>query len=154
MARRLRRGLPEISKVIVDTSFLLPYVGLRVKEVSDEVMDWLEGIELYYPYAMVPELIGVVLKEARKMRLGTIPEQALRGLNSIMYGDTIHLITPVDQDLSTTYDLIKSGLSDLFDAILYATSRRTGITAITVDETLVDFLKKHGYSTDKILLLT
>ncbi len=71
-----------------------------------------------------------------------------------MYGDTIHLITPVDQDLSTAYDLIKTGLSDLFDAILYATSRRTGITAITVDETLVDFLKKHGYSTDKMLLLT
>jgi len=152
--KKLQGKLSKVDKVIVDTSFLLPYVGLKVREISDEVMEWLKGIELHYPYAMIPELMGTVIKVARKMKLRSIPESALRGLNLIIYGGFIRLITPTDQDLSIAYDLVKSGLGDLFDAILYATSKRTGITAITLDEALIEFLKKHGLSTGNMLLLT
>ena len=154
MVRRLRKKLPRVSKVIVDTSFLLPYLGLKVKEVSDEVMDWLESVELHYPYVMVPEVIGVVIKKARSMGLSAIPKEALQGFNTIIYGGFVNLIPPVDQDLSIAYGLIKRGLRDLFDALLYATSKRTGITAITVDEALLKFLRSNGFDTDNMVLLT
>lgn len=153
LARKSHVKLPDENRVILDTSFLLPYVGLKVKEISVEVMKWLENIDVYYPYAMIPELMGVVVKIARKKKLNTIPELALKGFNSIVYGDRVRLLTPVDHDLRIAYELVMKGLEDLFDAILYATSRRTGIKAVTLDEPLVEFLEKNGFKTDNIILL-
>ena len=154
LVRRSRRKLPRVSKVIVDTSFLLPYLGLRVEEVSDEVMDWLESVELYYPYVMVPEVIGVVIKKARSMGLSAVPGLALQGLNTVVYGGFVNMVPLVNQDLSIAYDLVKRGLRDLFDALLYATSKRTGITAITVDEALLKFLRSGGFEASNMILLT
>jgi len=48
-------------------------------------MDWLESVELYYPYVMVPEVIGVVIKKARSMGLSAVPGLALQGLNTVVY---------------------------------------------------------------------
>ena len=73
--------------VVLDTSFLLPYVGLKVKEIPSDVIELLEKVELYYPYIMISELIGMIFKVARRMRLRTIPEPALRSFNSIVYGE-------------------------------------------------------------------
>ena len=154
MERKLLGRLRKEGKVVLDTSFLLPYVGLRVKEIPDNVVELLKEVELYYPYAMISELIGVIFKVARKMGLRSIPELALRGFNSIVYGGVINLIYPVDRDLSIAYELIRSGLSDVFDAILYATSKRTGIKAVTTDKTLVDFLRARGFSIDNLILIT
>jgi len=64
------------------------------------------------------------------------------------------MIPLVNQDLSIAYDLVKRGLRDLFDALLYATSKRTGITAITVDEALLKFLRSGGFEASNMILLT
>lgn len=154
MARSLREKLLSESKIILDTSFLLPYVGLRVKEVRTEIMNWLREIDQYYPYMMIPELVGVIIRVSRKMNVDSIPDQALKGFNSIVYGDSIRLIEPMDEDLSIAYDLTRRGLRDIFDAILYATSRRLGIKAITMDSSLVEFLKRNNFEADNIILIT
>ncbi len=154
MARSLREKLLSESKIILDTSFLLPYVGLRVKEVRTEIMNWLREIDQYYPYMMIPELVGVIIRVSRKMNVDLIPDQALKGFNSIVYGDSIRLIEPMDEDLSIAYDLTRRGLRDIFDAILYATSRRLGIKAITMDSSLVEFLKRNNFEADNIILIT
>jgi len=154
LARSLREKLLSESKIILDTSFLLPYVGLRVKEVRTEIMNWLREIDQYYPYMMIPELVGVIIRVSRKMNVDLIPDQALKGFNSIVYGDSIRLIEPMDEDLSIAYDLTRRGLRDIFDAILYATSRRLGIKAITMDSSLVEFLKRNNFEADNIILIT
>ena len=154
MARSLREKLLSEGKIILDTSFLLPYVGLRVKEVRTEIMNWLKEIDQYYPYMMIPELVGVIIRVSRKMTMDSIPDQALKGFNSIVYGDSIRLIGPMDKDLSIAYALMRRGLRDLFDAILYATSRRVGIKAITMDNSLVEFLKRNNFEADNIILIT
>jgi len=69
-------------------------------------------------------------------------------------GSVVNLIHPVGSDLSIAYELIRSGLSNLFDAILYATSKRISIKAITTDEALVDFLRARGFSVDNLILIT
>jgi len=142
-----------VSEVIVDTSFLLPYIGLRVKEVSYDVINELREIKIHYPYLMLPELIGAVIKVAKKMGLENIPRYALRSFNSLVYGDEINLITPTEEDLRIAYELVRAGLSDLFDAILYATAERTGIKALTMDEELIEFLRNHGFRVDNLILV-
>jgi len=117
-------------------------------------MNWLREIDQYYPYMMIPELVGVIIRVSRKMNVDSIPDQALKGFNSIVYGDSIRLIEPMDEDLSIAYDLTRRGLRDIFDAILYATSRRLGIKAITMDSSLVEFLKRNNFEADNIILIT
>ena len=124
-----------------------------MKEIDTEIIKLFESIELYYPYVMLPELMSIVVKIARKKKLKSIPEIALRGFISIVYRDHIHMINSVDRDLRIAYDLILSGLKDLFDAILYASSRRTSIKIIILDEFLVRFLKENNINIDNIILL-
>ncbi len=160
MWRRLRKLVKQLQKellsekrIILDTSFLLPYIGLKIKEFDIENIKLLKNIELYYPYVMLPELIGTVIKIARRKMLKSIPETALKGFNSIVYGDHIHLINLVDQDLKIAYSLMLNGLKDMFDAMFYATSRRTGIKAITLDDSLVRFLKENNFNIENVILL-
>ena len=148
----LSEGKIILNMSILNTSFLLPH--LRVKEVRTEIMNWLKEIDQYYPYMMIPELVGVIIRVSRKMTMDSIPDQALKGFNSIVYGDSIRLIGPMDKDLSIAYALMRRGLRDLFDAILYATSRRVGIKAITMDNSLVEFLKRSNFEADNIILIT
>jgi len=54
----LSEGKIILNMSILNTSFLLPHVGLRVKEVRTEIMNWLKEIDQYYPYMMIPELVG------------------------------------------------------------------------------------------------
>ena len=118
--------------IILDASFLLSYVELKMKEVDTEDIKLFKNIELYYLYVMLPELIGTVVKIARKKMLKSIPGIALKGFNSIVYGDHIHLINLVDQDLKITYSLILNSLKDMFDAMLYATSRKQELKPLQV----------------------
>ena len=112
--KKLPRELLEIDKAIIDTPLPLPYIGLKVRGLSEEVMKKLNEIELYYPYIMITELIGVIMRKARRAGLSSIPKIALRNFNSIIYGEVIRLISPIDQDLEIAHNLITRGLNDLF----------------------------------------
>ena len=39
--------------------------------------------------------------------MDSISDQALKGFNSIVYGDSIQLVEPMDKDLSIAYDLMR-----------------------------------------------
>lgn len=153
MGKKLQEILSEVDSLILDTSFLLPYIGIRVKGIDEEISNYLEGIKLYYPYILLPELIGVIFKVSKKYRFERIPIEALNGLNTIIYGNDIRLLTPKSEDIEIAYDLIRKGLNDLFDALLYSTSIRTRIKVITGDKTLLNFLENKGFNTENILLV-
>ncbi len=138
----------------MDTSFLLPYVGLRVKELSIDLINELKKVKIHYPYLMLPELVGVMIKVARRMELKSIPKYALRGFQLISLWGEINLITPTEQDISIAYELMEVELSDLFDAILYATVERIGIKALTMDEELIEFLGIHGFKVNNLILVS
>lgn len=73
----MEKRLANLSELIVDTSFLLPLVGIKVKGIKDEL---LEGKAIYYPSLMLTELLAVIFKEAKKLKLGKVPEEAMKGL--------------------------------------------------------------------------
>ncbi len=102
---------------------------------------------------MIPELIGVLIKAAKKRKLTSIPLEALVGFNDIISEEKIELINPVSNDVEIIYNLINNDLNDLFNAALYATSMRTGICTVTFDSTLIKFSKNKGYHINNILLI-
>ncbi len=153
MVKRLQEILSGVNSLILDTSFILPYVGIKVKEVDSEIFTQFKSVKLYYPYALIPELIGVIFKVSMRMGLEKIPNNALIRFNTIVYGGDITLITPKSEDIEIAYNLIKKGLKDLFDALLYSTSIRTDIKIITGDRRLVEFLRENGLETRNIIMI-
>ncbi|BCS93703.1 PIN domain-containing protein [Metallosphaera javensis (ex Sakai et al. 2022)] len=144
----MEKRLAEISELLVDTSFLLPFVGIRVTDANLN----LEGKILHYPSLMLTELFAVIMKEAKKRRLASIPREALDGF--LYVGYEVNLIQPVEQDLIMTYEVIRNGWNDVFDAILYATHVRTSLPLVTVDERFVNFLSSNGFNVNGILLVS
>ena len=82
------------SSIIVDTTYLLPIVGLRVKGLNREDYEYiLENYRLFYPTLLLTELSAVIVKQARKKKLEKLPKQAVEGLNSIIYLEVINLVS-------------------------------------------------------------
>lgn len=101
--------------------------------------------KLYYPLLLLVELQGVVFKEVRKRSFREIPEKAVDGFISLVYGEHVEILPPAEEDLNTSYDLILSGWNDIFDAILYAVSKRAKMRVLTMDMAFKNFLKEKGF---------
>jgi len=124
---------------VIDTTFLLPYLGIRVRGLDEDV---LSSLSPCYPVIMLVELLGVLYKEAKKKELEELPEQALEGFNSIVYGKEVKLIFPTEEDLRLGYEVMRRGWKDIFDVMLYATAKRLEIKALTMDSSFKKFLKE------------
>ncbi|MEM2940539.1 MAG: PIN domain-containing protein [Thermoproteota archaeon] len=151
MEKRSRDNYPR--KLILDTSFILPYLGVKVIGIDEKDLGKItENYEPYYPLLLLVELQGVVFKEARKLSLKEIPKKAIDSFISLVYGEHVKMIPPAEEDLNTSYELISSGWNDIFDTILYAVSKRTRIKVLTMDTAFRNFLKEKKF--DHKLLLT
>ncbi|MEM2088759.1 MAG: PIN domain-containing protein [Thermoproteota archaeon] len=134
-------------KLILDTSFILPYLGVKVIGIEEKELEKITGsYETYYPLLLLVELQGVVFKEARKLSLKEVPKRAVESFISLVYGEYVKMIPPAEEDLYTSYDLISSGWNDIFDSILYAVSKRTKIKVLTMDTTFRKFLKENKFN--------
>ena len=133
------------NRFVIDTSYLLPLVGIEVEGLDDDTINKIFRLKLYYPSSLIPELVGVIIKEVKRNRLDEIPKEVVEGLNSIIYGGFVELIQLEGEDVKTIYDLIKDGCNDIFDAILYATGKRLGIKVLSMDKSFKKFLKEQGY---------
>ncbi len=139
-----------MNELLLDTSYVLPLVGVEVEGIDKEVYDRILKKKLHYPLALVAELVGVVAKEARKAGID-VPEEAVEGFNSIVFGGRIKLILPEGDDMRVACELIRSGWNDVFDALLYATAKRLGVKALTMDREFRKFLAKHGYDAELLV---
>jgi hypothetical protein len=119
----------EPSEVIVDTSFILPMVGVKVRGVD---LRLLADKTLCYPQLMLIELLAVMVKEAKALSLQFLPQNALRGFLNVLYSGEVKILSPTPDDVQIVYDVIRSGWKDIFDAVLYATSVTTNTSALTL----------------------
>ncbi|AWR95711.1 PIN domain-containing protein [Acidianus brierleyi] len=144
----MEKKLVNLSELIVDTSFLLPLAGIKVKGIENDLLD---GKTIYYPSLMLTELIAVIIKEAKKLKLSQIPEDAMKGLSYII--SNVRLISLGQQDLGIIYEIINNGWNDIFDATLYSAYKSTGVPLITMDKSFYEFLNRKGLDTNKIILI-
>jgi len=139
--RRLLKG----EKLLVDTSFLLPALGIRVER---EVM---EAIKCFHLFTICYLEVGVL--EAMWCVMKLVPHNKLdiveRGIEAIR--DSYELITPPSRAFIDAFKLYLSGHRDYIDNLMYATSRVLGIRFLTIDERFIDFLSSHGFPIDNIV---
>ena len=136
------RGKP---KILVDTSFLLPALGVEVeKEVMEAVKEFYR-FEVYYLEVSLLEAMWKILKVAPPGVLNRVRE----GLVAIF--ETYRQAKLPPEAYIDAYKLYREGHRDYIDNLLYATSLRLNIPLLTVDRELIEFLKRGGYPVDNVL---
>jgi len=139
-------------ELLLDTTYLLPYLGIRVRGVESRRLDRaLRSYRLLYPLVMLAELEGVLYKVSRDRGMDRLPRAALDGFNSIAHGALVELVPPTDDDLEVGYRVISAGWSDLFDAALYATAERLDVQALTLDDSFREFLRRRGFNYKRLV---
>lgn len=138
------------NELLLDTSYAPP-VGVEVEGISEEDYAAILTKRLHYPLALITELVGVITKEAKKAGIDDVPEEAVEGFNSVIFGGRINLVLPEGDDLRVAYDLIKSGWNDVFDAMLYATAKRLEMRSLSLDRKFKKFLEERGYEAELLV---
>lgn len=127
-------------RVLIDTSFILPSLGI---DVGQEVSKGLKGLadikaEIYYSHFSILESLWVA---ARLSTSTTFDGESFSlGLRSIIEGGRYR---KVEEDSKTFNDALKLyilGHKDMIDNILYANSVRLNIKLLTLDNKLKEFI--------------
>jgi len=137
------------SRLLLDTTYLLPIVGVDVEGV-EKILTILEelyrskAVEVYYTPFNLLEIIGKISK------LEYDEERVRAGLIAIK--SRFKLATPTARGYVEALKLRRRGFRDLVDLLLYTTSKTRKLLFLTRDYALVDFLKSEGQDTSSIIL--
>ncbi len=141
-------------KVVVDTTFILPFFGIDVEGINSEEVVRLKnkGFKLLYPKLLLVELIAKISKEAHRKGLKELPEAAKEALESLMAETDVELVDPKPEHLIEAAKLRLLGHRDFFDNILYATAYIEKALLLTADKDLTSFIKEKGLKKDIIII--
>ncbi|MCS7104246.1 MAG: PIN domain-containing protein [Thermofilaceae archaeon] len=136
-------------RVLPDTTYILPILGVRVKEVETTIEKlgklWRNGkVKLYYSPFSLLEALGKIAK------LNYDTATLLLGLKIIE--EEFEKATPTPEGYLKALELKRAGFPDLIDLLLYETSLTRRILLLTRDENLLTFLEKRGENLSYILL--
>ncbi|MEZ0248994.1 MAG: PIN domain-containing protein [Thermoproteus sp.] len=132
-------------RILLDTTYLLPILGVKVPEVTPALRA-LRGrgdLELYYSPFSLLEALGKIVKGRYD------PRSLEAGLTSIAarFGE----VTPSPSGYLKAAELRQRGHRDLIDLLLYATARDRGLRLLTRDLDLLGFLRKAGEDLDVVV---
>lgn len=149
-------------KLLLDTTYFLPTIGVSIKEMQKDAL--LTLIAKKHQIAMsqitVFELSAKGAKYIKENQLS--PERVTRGINAIIYNDTIETIPIHDTTILQTSFKLRNMLNDFIDCLILSTAMNHSEAVITEDneiQSLKKNLEFHNLIADlnpgfKILKLT
>lgn len=138
------RSRQDVLRVLLDTSFILPSLGIDVGEAVAKglhrVVD--VGAEIHYSDFSILESLWLAARLSA--REGFDGERISLGLRSIVEG---RRYTKAEADSGAFNDSLKLyvlGHRDMVDNILYSTSTHRNLKFLTLDEELKRFINEKG----------
>jgi len=128
-------------RLLVDTTYLLPAIGISVKGIPSDGMVRLieEGHEIYTSDVSIFELSA---KGAKHVAAGTLSaERVARGIRAIVHDGTITLIPIHESTLLLTAFKLRNMLSDFIDCLILASAIHHSDVLITEDNDIIDLTK-------------
>jgi len=131
-------------KVLLDTSFVLPTLGIDVGEEVSMSLKKLADIkaELYYSRFNILESLWVVARFTKSPTFNI--ERFSHGLRSIIESGRYGKVEEDSETFKEALRLHVLGHKDMIDNILYATSSYLNLKLLTLDTELKDFIHKKG----------
>ena len=145
--------------ILLDTSFLLPTLGISVSGATEEGIKILSETEteLYYSRFSILESLWVA---TRTVNDSAFYDESLRpGLKSIIESGRYERVEEDSEIFSEAFTLYGLGHKDMIDNILYASAARLGLILLTLDDELRKFvlekrLKDPFISVEELAVLT
>ena len=127
-------------RILLDTSFILPTLGITVSGVTPEAIKFLTEvpqIQIYYSRFSVLESLWVATRisdakfDAETFQLG---------LRSIIEGHKYKRVEEDSEIFKEAFRLYRLGHKDMIDNILYASALSLGLMLLTLDDQLKKFV--------------
>jgi len=127
-------------RILLDTSFILPTLGITVSGVTPEAIKFLAEvppIQIYYSRFSVLESLWVATRIAdAKFDAETFQ----LGLRSIIEGRRYKRVEEDSEIFKEAFRLYRLGHKDMIDNILYASALSLGLMLLTLDDQLKKFV--------------
>ncbi len=143
---RSRKSISMKNKVLIDTSFLLPALGIDVEEEVLEAISLFRRVEIYYLEIGLLEAIWKILKIVpnNKFDRVKIGIEAIRNTYNIMLSPPEAYIEAVK--------IYRMGHNDFIDALYYATAMINDIPWLTIDYSFIDSLLHNGFRVKGVVI--
>lgn len=133
-----------MSEVLLDTSFILPSLGIDTGEDVRKGLVRLRtlGLKVWCSHFTIMEALWV---GARLVRQDVLDEEAFQhGLRSILKGGRYLMVEEDPEVYTDALRLFSLGHGDMIDNLLYSTSKRLGLRFLTIDEKFRTFIRSKG----------
>ncbi len=143
--------------ILLDSTYLLPVFGVGVEGVNEadllKLRDLaLDGhVEIHYSPISLMEVISKVAREAVRKGGGLKQEEVEAAVRIIEESEYMKPAHPDPQAYALAYRMKLLGHNDMIDNLLYATATVHGLTFITMDRKLKNFIKQKGIKGSKVL---
>lgn len=141
-----KRNISERTKILIDTSFILPALGIDVEDEIYRTISHFRQLDIYYIEIEILEAMWKILKIVDRTKLSRI----LLGLESIKR--TYKLIEPPSNVYIDAIKIYDKGHKDYIDALLYATAKNLNIPLLTMDYPFIEFLEKNNYEIKNVII--
>lgn len=142
-----KRNFQDNSKVLLDTSFLLPILGFETSNRVMKAFHKLSSYELYYNDISILEALWKIVKIVKGTReeLSRIEE----GVTAIR--ETMRYASIDGKTIENAMYMYRLGHKDMIDNLLYSIAISKKLKFLTVDSDLTKFVKKHNLVKDNII---
>ena len=133
-------------KLLLDTTYLLPAIGISVKELPRDALIRLiqRGNRICICDISIFELSA---KGAKYVSAGTLlPERVTRGIRAVVYDEAIETIPTYESKLLLTAFKIRSMLNDFIDCLILSAAIDRCDILLTEDEDIQDLKKNREFN--------
>ncbi len=140
-----REGSLTNKEILVDTSFLLPALGIDVEEIVYQAIKKFKKYNVYYLDVSLLEAMWIILKKVSYEDKNTVRI----GIESIR--NTYRKLEVTAEHLIMAWEIYENAHKDFIDNILYSVSHIENKPFLTIDKKLKKNLKNAGYSVKNII---
>ncbi len=141
------------AKVLIDSTFLLPTLGVKVAQISESDLNELAKLRSKTNFFCIfQSLVEVLGKVGRAWTSDENPlETVEEGLRSLLESGVYTWISPSIRALLDALQIRRKGHKDMIDNMLYSTASDLGMLFLSLDIDFTEFLRENQYSTDAIV---
>ena len=136
--------------VLLDTSFILPTLGVEVKEVGREEIEAMKAVSekarFWCSQISFVEILGLLAK-SRNVDKHTVSV----GIRSLLESGRYGWVSPTSEALRLALELRIKGHKDNIDNILYSTACESKMLFLSLDSELKSFLRQSGYDASIVI---
>jgi PIN domain nuclease of toxin-antitoxin system len=132
-------------KVLLDTTYLLPTIGIAIKEISKDTAIKLQskGYELSISEITLFELSAKAAKYVQEGYL--LPERVTLGIRSIMHDESFKKIPSYNSQILLSAFSLRCLTNDFIDCIILSTALNNSDILVTEDQVINGIKKNKKY---------